>query len=47
MGAVIGGVIGGLASLPSILEAFDPANILKEKLEKAEEALKEAELDRA
>lgn len=46
-GAVIGGVVGGLASLPSILKAFDPANILKEKLAKAEEALKEAELEKA
>jgi hypothetical protein len=46
-GAVIGGVIGGLASLPAVLEAFDPASILKEKLEKAEEALSEANIKRA
>jgi hypothetical protein len=46
-GAVIGGVIGGLASLPAVLDAFDPASVLKEKLEKAEEALSEANIERA
>ena len=46
-GAVIGGVIGGLASLPAVLDAFDPASVLQEKLEKAEEALSEANIERA
>ena len=46
-GAIIGGVVGGLASLPAVLDAFDPASILKEKLEKAEEALSEANIERA
>ena len=46
-GAVIGGVVGGLASLPAVLDAFDPANVLKEKLEKAEKALNEANIERA
>ena len=38
-GAAIGAIVGGLASLPAVLDAFDPAKILEEKIQKAEEAL--------
>ena len=46
-GAAIGAIVGGLASLPAIIDAFDPAKILEEKIQKAEEALQEAEIERA
>ena len=46
-GAFIGGVIGGFASLPAIMQAWDPATTLKEKLEKAEQAFSDAEIERA
>ena len=47
VGAIIGAVVGALASLPSIFKAFNPEQILKEKLENAEKVLQEAELERA
>lgn len=46
-GMAIGGVLAGIASLPAIIEGFNPDKILAQKIQQAEEALNEAEITRA
>ena len=46
-GMAIGGIIAGIASLPAIMEGFNPDKILAQKIQQAEEALNKAEITRA
>lgn len=46
-GMAIGGIIASIASLPAIVEGFNPDKILAQKIQQAEEVLNEAEITRA